>query len=145
VVDEDAPEGGVVGGRASVGRLRTPACVEPCQAREGAALRRSGAAPPQACPRTASDVASGARAQPPRGAAATVILSTPNLALEKELLEGFSNELVERIIDYHHILLGDDGLWSRLSERCMVRMRSPPLSVEHRNFELRMVYEEAVS
>jgi hypothetical protein len=90
-------------------------------------------------------VASGARAQPPRGAAATVILSTPSLTFRKELLEGFSNELVERIIDYHHILLGDDGLWSRLSERCMVRMRSPPLSVEHRNSELRRVYEEAVS
>jgi hypothetical protein len=70
---------------------------------------------------------------------------TPNLAFRKELLEGFSNELVERIIDHHHILLDDDGLWSRLSERCMVRMRSPPLSVEHRNSELRMVYEEAVS
>jgi glycosyltransferase involved in cell wall biosynthesis len=70
---------------------------------------------------------------------------TPNLAFKKELLEGFSNELVERIVDHHHILLDDDGLWSRLSERCMVRMRSPPLSVEHRNFELRMVYEEAVS
>jgi len=66
-VDEDAPERGVVGGRASVGGLRTPARAEPCQAREGAALRRGGAASPQACPRNVSGLASGVGPSHPGG------------------------------------------------------------------------------
>ncbi len=70
---------------------------------------------------------------------------TPNYGFKQELLDGFSHELVEKLVDVHHSLLSDDGLWLRLSERCVKRMRSPPLSVEHRNLELRSVYEEAVS
>jgi len=70
---------------------------------------------------------------------------TPNLAFKQNLMEGPSQELVERIIDHLHSLLDDEELWSRLSERCMARMSSPPFSLEHRNKELRKVYEEAVS
>jgi len=68
---------------------------------------------------------------------------TPNLEFSDELAKGPFEELTESLLDRLHQLLSDDGLWSRLSERCMKRMRSPPLSVEHRNSELRRVYEES--
>jgi glycosyltransferase involved in cell wall biosynthesis len=69
--------------------------------------------------------------------------STPNIAFRDDLAEGPFEELTESLLDRLHQLLSDDGLWLRLSERCMRRLRSPPLSLEHRNLELRRVYEEA--
>ncbi len=70
---------------------------------------------------------------------------TPNLSFREELAEGPFEELTESILDRLHQLLADDGLWSRLSEACWKRLRSPPLSVEHRNRELRRIYEEATT
>ncbi len=68
---------------------------------------------------------------------------SPNLSFGEELALGPFEELTECLLDHLHGLLGDEGLWSRLSEACWRRLRSPPFSVEHRNRELRRIYEEA--